>query len=513
MINLFLRSVDFMKKLKIFIAVLLCLIFVLPLFVSCGKEDSKTDDKSTTAEENSADATEEEKDPNAPELPAIDMGGKIFTFLVSSWGETGNLTPDLAPAEVTSESDPIDDAAYGRKIKLEQMYNCKMRMVEGGSAAESVNAYRTSILAGDGAYDMAVTTCTNFTSLLTGSYLIDFSELDYIDMDKPYWDKNFYDSMAILGRHFGASGDISKRRLECVWIMAFNKKMIADNSFESPYDLVKSGQWTFDKMLEMAKQVARDLDGDGKMTETDLYGLNYTGDTIMGIINCSGVKIAELNSDGVPELTIGNDTYLPKLIRIYEETRDDTFSMDTLFRFWLNDTFIFSENRSLFLACATHNISAVEGETSLRNMDVNFGIIPYPKWDLATENYTPYTAGNYHPVMSIPKTNIDLDSTGIILEALAYEGMKTVNPAFYESLLKTKTIRDDESADMIDYIFGNLHYDIGNMYNFGEIVGTFGYGMSATDNRRTNIVSTIDRNSGKWGRAIDAVVKAIEEND
>ncbi|MCL1859884.1 MAG: hypothetical protein FWF92_11715 [Oscillospiraceae bacterium] len=505
-----------MKKLKIVIAILLCLVFVLPLFIACGKEESKTDDKTTTINDNSGDssdiAKEEEKDPDSPDLPAaVDMGEKTFTVFTAGWGEGSELAKDIGGEEQTG--DPIDDAAYNRRIKLEQMYNCKIRQVNEGDNTEAMNKYQTSILSGDGSYDFAVTNCTNFASLLTGSYLMDFKELSYIDMDKPYWDKNFYDSMAILGRHFAASGDISKRRLECVWIMCFNKAMIDANNFESPYDLVKNGQWTFDKMVEMAKQVAQDLDGNGKMTETDLYGLNYTGDTIMGIINCSGVKIAELNEDGVPELTIGIEKNLEKLIKIYETTRDDTFSIDTLFRFWLNDTFIFSENRCLFLACATHNIGNANGEVTLRSMDVNFGIIPYPKWDLAQDNYTPHTAGNYHPVLSVPKTNVDLENTGILLEAMSYEGMKTIKPAFYESLLKTKTARDDESAEMIDYIFGNLNYDIGNMYNFGEIVGKFGYGMSANDNKRVNIVSTIDKNVNVWQKAIDDIVAAIENSD
>ena len=502
-----------MKKMKIFVSALLCVVFVLALFAACSKDEPKPDEK-TPAPEGEVDSgtPSEAKDPDAPDVPAdADFGGKTFSCLTyKGWGGD-NIGKDIGAEELTG--DPIDDAAFDRRAKIEQLYNCQIKAVSGDDHNAAVEQYRTSILAGDGSYDFAMTPCANFTSLLSGSYLMELSELIYLNMDKPYWDKNFYDSMAILGKNFAASGDISRRRLECVWIMAFNKKMIADNSFESPYELVKNGQWTFDKMLEMAKRVAKDLDGDGKMTESDLYGLNYTGDTIMGLINCSGVKIAELNSEGVPELTIGKDNNLSKLIKIYEETRNDEFCIDTLFRFWLNDTFIFSENRCLFLACATHNIGSAEGESSLRNMDVDFGIIPYPKWDLSYDGYTPYTAGNYHPVLSVPKTNPNPGGTAVILEAMSYEGMKTIKPAFYESLLKTKTIRDEESAEMIDYIFGNLNYDVGNMYNFGEITGTFGYGMSAKDNRKTNIVSTIEKNSGKWEAAIDAIVKAVGESD
>jgi len=46
------------------------------------------------------------------------------------------------------------------------------------------------------------------------------------------------------------------------------------------------------------------------------------------------------------------------------------------------------------------------------------------------------------------------------------------------------------------------------MYNFGGIVGTFGYDMSTS--LRANIVSTIEKNIGKWQKAIDAIIDSIE---
>ena len=509
----------FMNKFKIVTAILLCLAFILPLCAACNGQ--KKDEMTPTANENensdndSDSNTATEKDPDAPDLPVIDMAGKVFTILTyTGWG--GDTTKaDIAGEEQTG--DPIGDAAFDRRLKIEQQYNCQIKVVNDSEHTETLNKYQMAILAGDTSYDIAITPSATFASLLTGNYLVDFKELSYVDIDKPYWNKNLYNSMAILGKNYAADGDISRRRLECVWIMCFNKDMIKDNDLESPYDLVKSGEWTFDKMIEMGRVVARDLDGDGKMTEADLYGLNYTGDTIMGLINGSGVKIAEIDENGIPQLTIGTEANLEKLMKIYTETRDDSWSIDTLFRFWLGDIDIFSENRALFLACAGHNVAAAGEGTSntrgLRTIDVDFGIIPYPKWDRAQSDYMPHTAGSYHPIMSIPITNEDLDNTGIFLEAMSYEGRKALIPAFYESLLKTKTARDDESAEMIDYIFGNLSYDIGNMYNFGEIVGTFGYGMSANDNKRVNIVSTIEKNMGKWQAAIDNIVAEIEKND
>ena len=436
-----------MKKLKTAVAVLLCFVFILPLLVSCGEKDEPKKDEITTVsgenpgddskdENDSSDNKPDEKDPNEPNFPGIDMNGKIFTILSLGTDGDPNIT-DIVTEELNA--DPVNDAAYNRLMKVENMYNIKLKQVNAGDNEETLNAYRTSILANDGAYDVAITRCGNFTSLLSGNYLVDFKDLTYLDVDKPYWNKNFYDSMALIGKNYAMDGDVSKRRLECVWIMAFNKDLIQINDFESPYDLVKDGRWTYDKMHEMARSAAKDVNGDGVMDfDADLWGINYTGDTIMGIINCSGVKFAEINSKGVPEFTINTEANLEKLLRIYTDMRDHTYSIDTLFQVGggvtgLGDVDVFADNRCLFLACATHNISYNENTNntqSLRTMEVNLGIIPYPKWDLAQADYLPHTAGGYYPVMTIPQTNYDLENTAIILETLAYEGMKNISPVF-----------------------------------------------------------------------------------
>ena len=471
--------------------------------------DSKTNTIVLTKK--SGDSTPET---DMPGLPNLNMHRKRFTFLTAGWGETDTCT-DVVVGELYDYTDPILRLAKERQREIEQKYNVVLRRVNEGDNAEAVKMYKEAILAGIDEYDVAITNCTNFASLLSDRYMHDWEEVPYIDVNKPYWDRNFYDSMAIFGKHYALDGDITKRSLETVWIMAFNKNLIANNGLESPFDLVKHGEWTYDKMHEMARYVAQDMNGDGKMTlEDDMWGINYTGDSIMGIINSSGVNLCEFDNKKVPELTMGTEVNLAKLERIYSTMRNNSYSIDTLFKAGggttdFRDAQIFSEGRCLFLAAAVGNIQGHDGY-NLRETDVDFGIVPYPKWDIATPNYTRFTGGGNHPVLTIPSTNRDLESTGIILEAMAYLGSQTIIPEFYENLLKRKTARDNESRDMIDYIFGNLHYDIGNMYNFGGMVGTFGYSMSSQPT--ANIVSQIDKYYGPWKRAIDVVVKSIEAN-
>ena len=41
-----------------------------------------------------------------------------------------------------------------------------------------------------------------------------------------------------------------------------------------------------------------------------------------------------------------------------------------------------------------------------------------------------------------------------------------MRPAFYEQILQHKVARDNESAEILDQIFGNVTYDIGGICNF-----------------------------------------------
>jgi len=113
---------------------------------------------------------------------------------------------------------------------------------------------------------------------------------------------------------------------------------------------------------------------------------------------------------------------------------------------------VFKEGRALFYIEGFGNVQ------KLRQMDMDFGILPAPKYNEAQEDFVSH--GGYPYFTMIPKTNTELDRTGILLESLAYESMQTVKPAFYEINLKGKISRDNDSEAMLDIIFSTLKYDM-----------------------------------------------------
>ena len=119
----------------------------------------------------------------------------------------------------------------------------------------------------------------------------------------------------------------------------------------------------------------------------------------------------------------------------------------------------------------------------LRDYDGDFGVLPMPKYDEEqTEYYNcvqPYNA----PATAIPVTCSDTNRTGVILEALTYESTNTIQKAFYEKALMYRGVRDKESQEMLELIFANRLYDIGNIYQWGGVT-TLIKNISMTLNKR-----------------------------
>jgi hypothetical protein len=156
---------------------------------------------------------------------------------------------------------------------------------------------------------------------------------------------------------------------------------------------------------------------------------------------------------------------------------------------------MFSGNQSLFMDSTLFVIEQIRG------VEIEFGIIPYPKLDERQENYI--SRMEYYMAMQVPVINPDPARAGIMLEALNSLSARTIIPAYYEVALKTKYARDDESAEMLDLIMSTLVVDIGDTTLSGEIRGGLAEVMFTRNER--DIVSRIERTESVIQRWIDSI--------
>jgi hypothetical protein len=469
-------------RLSLFIFLYLTITITITIFLTaCGDKNP------------SGTPTDIPADDKTWDIPVINMNDKTITLFTSGWFG-GESPEDILPDEYTDE--PVNDAAYERRIKIETTYNCKI--VHRGSIEspdEHAKLLINSVNAGDKAYDIAMVRGFGFANLLTGNILLELSELENIDFDNPWWRKGCSDALIIAGRRYGVSGNITSAEISGTAVVKFVKRMIADNGLESPYELVKKGEWTFDKMIEMAKAVSQVSAGSGKMDGSATWGIWYDRDRIWNLLNGCGIDLIKPDADGIPQIVIDSGNNAAKIQDIFNRFCNEAYSLN-----WRR---IEPDEGAQIL----FSFDWAVGVISSRASEIDFGIIPPPKYDLNQQDYLPNVYGLGVPIICVPSTNGDFENTGMFLEAFSYEGYRTVIPEYYENLLKTKSARDDESEDMIDFIFGNLHYDMGTLLNIDSFTQTV---ASLSDGKTFNIASLIERNKPRLQRAIDKILDDIE---
>ena len=90
------------------------------------------------------------------------------------------------------------------------------------------------------------------------------------------------------------------------------------------------------------------------------------------------------------------------------------------------------------------------------------------------------------------------------IEALASESHYTVIPEYYNVNLQGKISRDEESREMLDIIFANRHYDLGEIYDPGNIANTLIY---MTMNTKRDIASTWAKSEKNINRQLEKLLE------
>jgi hypothetical protein len=313
-----------------------------------------------------------------------------------------------------------------------------------------------SVQAGDDEYQIVLAdSMRGNTGLVAGGSLLDMMQVDTIDFSREYWNHDAPKKLTINGKLFFAK---SKYVIPSVGVVTFNKHLVDDLGLNSPYDEVRNGTWTLDTFIADIQKGSFDLNGDGDMTIDDRYGLVCMADWPLDcMIYAAGLTITTLNSEGEMELSIWSD----KALSLYDKLHNlINYGENTFHWPWGTDakeTITMASDRALF------EFRRSDGLDELRDSDIDFGIVPYPKYD---ENQAEYSINDYSRNICIPVAVKDSGMVGKTLEMLAYYSDLYVYSAYYDTLLTGKVVRDRESIEMLDIISNSVVFD-GGMTYFG----------------------------------------------
>ncbi|MCL2814250.1 MAG: hypothetical protein FWD23_06595 [Oscillospiraceae bacterium] len=430
----------------------------------------------------------------------LDFGGMDFNMFYVYW----SMYPSYYFVE-EEIGEAFNDAIYRRQKNVEERLNVKFNYVSQGST-NSANVVseelRKTVLAGTDEYQLMFSHCIYGNPEAVG-YLQNWNTIPYVDFARPWWNQQMNKELSVRNVLLMAVSDLIIFDPNVIF---FNKGMIRDFSLENPYSLVNSGKWTWAKLAEMAKVVAKDLNGDGVRDKDDQYGFVAT----VGWMNRSALQGAGLTTvtktdDGDLQLNLHGEKFGRLMDTLFDLFFDATVTyiddwdpntIDMAGRKFQPDINM-NTNRALFIT------DALSVGKHYRTYDVEFGILPFPKLDEAQEKYWSLSWNGF---MWIPIT-ADPEISGAVCEALAAESYRYVVPAYYDILLTSKIARDEESREMIDIIYDGACYDFALNYGNGSPL-SFSVTM-LLDSKNNNHASFVEKNETSFMKSLQKAVDKI----
>lgn len=499
------------------ILLLLCALMVVSCFLaSCNQteETSKPEGENSNVEAG-YDSESGKYVADLPEFTWNTNDEKYATFKVavtSNEEQSTYFSEDIGFDKYATTDAVINDAVKERNYKVQEMTGVEIVPVYVKNVTTAVT---DDIALGGKLYDMAMPFLSGAITLAQEGNLhaLNSEELaPYLDLTMPWWSQGANEAFSISDQIYFATGDITIMSKISTRALVFNKEMYATlfPDEKSLYEMVEEGTWTYDKMLEMCKKATVE-NGDGKWDYNDTWGMVSETSDPYTFYAAAGESLAAKDSDDMPYLTFGSTRSVTVAQRMLDEyskkntwhicsNRLDVDHGVTPSELWKVSLDIFGEGRALF-RCSV--FSAIK---KLRNYEngIEFGIIPIPKFDAEQDSYyAPSGSGAY--VAVIPVSAADKEFSAYMTQLIACEAKNYLTPAYYETTLKSRDARDDESEEMLDeYIFGCLKFDVGQYYNFGGINSMF---QNLAYEGKTDVVSQFESIKDKAEADIEETIE------
>lgn len=482
----------------------LLMISMLAGLMACGETSDQVQETSVNKDSDTAVTTEVEE----TGLEAVDYGGAEILFLIR---EHENGDPRWGSREMDAEEengDVLNDAVYERNMRIEEKYNIKLT-TERQTLRNMQQALTKTVASSDDTYQCYMSSIGFAATASANGELYDLFELDNFNFDAPWWDQTINNSATILNRMYFAVGDMNLMTHDGAAAIFFNRELIEDYQLQNPYELVDNGKWTMDEYTELTVNFNRDLDSNGIYDENDQWGSCSTRDTVWAMVISCGGYYASKTEDDEPEFHELDERYLDILGKIAAcsnvgktyNGQSPNFNAGKPTNFQKNLD-IFSDGRALIYG------EVVEAANQLRSAEINFGIVPYPKYDEAQEEYITPINSFASTCISIPVTVQNTDRITHILEDMTFESRKLLRPAYFDVTLEVKLTRDERSVDMLNLIFENRIFDFGWAFDFGGVL-TSGI-FNEINNGNNNFASSFASISTAAKAAVDQLIEQFQ---
>lgn len=475
-------------------AALLSIVMTLG-FAGCVKTPSDVPDTTTT----SAPVAVTTEGDSSPVEPA-DYENYQFKVLER---ELASGTSIYYEAFTDTESTDIINTALVKRNRLVEDRN-KIKIVSTVIPNTSMkSAISTMVSSGDDLYDVIFGYGGYTMYFAINNYVRDMNTFEDIDFNREWWYTSTMEESKIAGKNAFAVGDICTASYTATCCIFYNKTLGAKYNVENCYRLVLDDKWTYEKFKTVGLAVTADLDGNG-MDANDQYTLAAANWAYQPYFYGQGYNLLVTDSDGNPAIGNLGETEVNILEDIIELCNADTTWYLTKYQgSGMGTADVFESGRCLFWA------QLMVGANKLRNMSMDFGILPLPKRDESQEKYISYLHTKTS-LLSVPVTNSkDDDRTGHIIEDMAYHSWKVIRPQYFEVLFDGIIARDSETTQMLDIIYDNVFLDLVQpLGGVGLTINNAIRGLIDTNSK--SIASTWKSNMSQNQKILEQVIKKYE---
>lgn len=490
-----------MKNIRIRIISALLLTAMLISAVACAEtpnEPAETTTPSDVLTSGPAESVVEESTAiNAENLLGIrDLSGETVTFFSRLYN--GTWESDLFVEDM--DGTVLNDAIYTRNATITEKYGVELEEIESGNITFREQV-ANRISTGDTSYQVLYMGLADAAYAAQSGYLQDITEMENISLDKMWWTQSSNKAWSMGNRQYFATGAITTTDDRAIRTMYFNKDIIANLQLKTIYDLVDDNEWIYEKFFEYVEAAKMD-DGDGVPTLNDTFGASAQVTFGFMMTMASGELLTKKDADDFPMLVATDNQ---RFVDVVSYLTAKIAKNDGIYLGADQDIRdLFGNGQSLFWAEVLEH-----AQTMRQNYDLNFGIIPMPKYNAEQEGYHQYTTGYCCAVVCFPTTTKDsaLDVASFVVEAMAIESVETVTPAYYDICLKGRYVDDAESAGMLDIITTSVSSDYAEIYSWGSFKEAVQSAISAG----VAISSVIKANAPVTRKALQKAVEAFQK--
>ena len=483
-----------MKKAAKVLTLMLAVIMLVSCFAACNKEPDKKPAPTENNEQNknpSGNNTVTTSPDDALDMPEkVDLDGYTYRAYVRSNAATGTPVEDGNPAFFCedfwvdpNQGEPEDALAYAvyyRNKELERDYNVKIRQVNQtiNMAQELARFYQ------DGErFELTIMLAKSAANAAVQNLLTDLKGLNQLNLKHEGYDQNSVKELSMAGKLYYLSGDMNISTMDSLAPTIVNIERYenfaegivdhfgGDTLYADVYNLVTSGKWTMQTMLEIAEITSVDADeSDGKLGASDQDSVGYFqyNESAVYYFYGAGGRITKLNDEGIPEFVINNQQNQTLFDYLFDNLHPSArnvnypngFSGDRKTNFMTNANTLFTDM----------SLWDVRKDLYL-NGGFSYGLLPNPVYEEGDNYNAVVYFYNIVHLWAIPNLCEDLDKAQIMMNAMAaYSNLNrkdSTMDSYYTRTLYFTVAPDPNARKVMDIIKNSTVYDIALLYDWG----------------------------------------------